>query len=313
MVPKPMLPLLAALLMCGVSMAQAQEDGMPEGATFENGLGMRFVRVAPGSFEMGQERGAGWADVGVLDRASAEAWIDSTTHTDWDEVPAREVMISRPFYLQTTEVTNAQYEQFDPDHRALRGKRGFSASDDEAAVFVTWEEAAAFCRWLSEEEGRPYLGGEDAGRYADVVLEHMEPLEPQGIIVRDAEGHERRVYGLFAALSFDEGETWPVKKLLTPGGTPRVIDCYGWVEDCYVDDTHAEIGGYLAEAQTPDGTIHLLSSGLHYRFNLPWLLEPMPAGECGKFGEFGKGRAGAEWVEWEERGEWGVWEGRRGV
>ena len=158
-----------------------------------------------------------------------------------------------------------------------------------------------------------YLGGEDAGRYADVVLEHMEPLEPQGIIVRDAEGHERRVYGLFAALSFDEGETWPVKKLLTPGGTPRVIDCYGWVEDCYVDDTHAEIGGYLAEAQTPDGTIHLLSSGLHYRFNLPWLLEPMPAGECGKFGEFGKGRAGAEWVEWEERGEWGVWEGRRGV
>ena len=23
--------------------------------------------------------------------------------------------------------------------------------------------------------------------------------------------------------------------------------------------------------QTPDGTIHLISSGLHYRFNLAWL------------------------------------------
>ena len=34
----------------------------------------------------------------------------------------------------------------------------------------------------------------------------------------------------------------------------------------------AEPLGYLAATQSPDGTIHLLSSGLHYRFNLPWLL-----------------------------------------
>jgi hypothetical protein len=38
-----------------------------------------------------------------------------------------------------------------------------------------------------------------------------------------------------------------------------------------MDETHAEPLGYLAATQTPDGTIHLLSSGLHYRFNLPWL------------------------------------------
>ncbi|MBM3493037.1 MAG: hypothetical protein FJX72_01750 [Armatimonadetes bacterium] len=30
-------------------------------------------------------------------------------------------------------------------------------------------------------------------------------------------------------------------------------------------------GGYLAATQTPDGVIHLISSRLHYRFNLGWL------------------------------------------
>lgn len=102
-------------------------------------------------------------------------------------------------------------------------------------------------------------------------------LTPQGITVRDAAGRERKVYGMFAALSYDDGLTWPVKKLITPGGPPRTVRCFGWVENCYLDDNHAEIGGYLAETQTPDGMIHLLSSGLHYRFNLAWLEQPMPA------------------------------------
>ena len=55
-----------------------------------------------------------------------------------------------------------------------------------------------------------------------------------------------------------------------------MVRCYGWVGQCLVDDEHAEIGGYLAETQTPDGVIHFISSGLHYRFNLPWLRQPMP-------------------------------------
>ena len=38
-----------------------------------------------------------------------------------------------------------------------------------------------------------------------------------------------------------------------------------------MDATHAEPKGYLAATQTPDGIIHLISSGIHYRFNLAWL------------------------------------------
>jgi hypothetical protein len=44
-----------------------------------------------------------------------------------------------------------------------------------------------------------------------------------------------------------------------------------------MDDNHAEHAGYLAGIQTPDGVFHLISSALHYQFNLAWLKEPMAA------------------------------------
>ena len=58
--------------------------------------------------------------------------------------------------MSSTEISNAQYEQFDPSHRALRGKLGFSTKDDEAVVFVNWFQAQEFCRWLSARTGRNY-------------------------------------------------------------------------------------------------------------------------------------------------------------
>ena len=117
------LPLLIALLWV---------PGPAVSAGFTNSLGMKMVRVEPGTFRMGSREG------------------------DWDEVPVHRVTISSPFHVSATEVTNAQYEQFDPEHKNLRGKLGFSREDDEAVVFVSWHEAVAFCEWLSEKEGRPY-------------------------------------------------------------------------------------------------------------------------------------------------------------
>jgi hypothetical protein len=101
--------------------------------------------------------------------------------------------------------------------------------------------------------------------------------EAKGILLTDASGKERRVYGMYAALSFDEGATWPLKRLVTAGGPPRQMDGGGNTHEFTMDDNHAEPGGYLAATQTPDGVIHLISSALHYRFNLAWLKQPMPA------------------------------------
>jgi len=101
--------------------------------TFVNSIGMKFVRIEPGAFLMGQGQGG-----------------------DWDERPVHKVTITKPFYMAVTEVTNAQFEQFDPQHHNLRGKLGFSSDDNEAVVFVRWHEADKFCEWLSKKEGRAY-------------------------------------------------------------------------------------------------------------------------------------------------------------
>ena len=75
---------------------------------------------------------------------------------NFDEQPARRVFIPKPIRMAATEVTNAQYEQFDPGHKMLHGKDGFSKADNEAVIFVNYGQATAFCTWLSKKEGKSY-------------------------------------------------------------------------------------------------------------------------------------------------------------
>jgi len=79
-------------------------------------------------------------------------------------------------------------------------------------------------------------------------------------------------FGLFASLSFDDGKTWPVKKLISDGKY-RELDGGAWTGPFIMDETHAEPKGYMAAVQSPDGIIHLISSRIYYAFNLNWLLK----------------------------------------
>jgi sulfatase modifying factor 1 len=94
--------------------------------------------------------------------------------------------------------------------------------------------------------------------------------------VVDYAGNEIDGFGLYGALSWDDGATWPVKKLITaiaPGQAARSFDGGGWTGMFVMTSTRAEPKGYLTAAQGPDGTIHLASSKLHYRFNFKWLVQ----------------------------------------
>lgn len=108
-----------------------------------NSIGMKLVRITPGEFMMGSG-------------AELPKTTDEWAKRDYDEAPAHKVKITKAFYLGVTEVTNAQYEQFDSEHKQLRGRDGVSKTDDEPVTFVTWQEAAAFCNWLSKKEGKTY-------------------------------------------------------------------------------------------------------------------------------------------------------------
>jgi len=114
--------------------AEAKKHGVP--VAFENDLGMRFVLIPAGTFLMGSP-GAGRRE----------------SDTPW------EVTVSQPFYSQITELTNAQYRRFRPDHDSGRiegesiedGEEGVLSldGDKQPVVQVSWEDAVAFSTWLS--------------------------------------------------------------------------------------------------------------------------------------------------------------------
>src|ERR1051325_11229223 len=127
--------------------AGVRSAALPKDKTFTNSIGMRLVRISPGTFRMGFDGAP------VTPEVAFQTW---QRNGDWDEQPAHDATISGAFYMAAFEVTNAEYEQFDPDHRKLRGKLGFSPGDRDAVVFVNWHDANRFCQWLSKKEGLPY-------------------------------------------------------------------------------------------------------------------------------------------------------------
>jgi formylglycine-generating enzyme required for sulfatase activity len=127
---------------------------MPSEREYTNSIGIRFIRIEPGTFRMGQLKTPLPSEILPIFRG--RGLFDTLNVGDYDEKPTHTVKITKPFYMAVFEVTNAQYEQFEPGHRKLRGKEGFSIEDNEAVTFVNWHDATAFCRWLSDREGIPY-------------------------------------------------------------------------------------------------------------------------------------------------------------
>ena len=89
-------------------------------------------------------------------------------------------------------------------------------------------------------------------------------------------GNTRRISGLYAALSEDEGETFTVMK-------PLVNEAFASKELPTLDGKHwtmsnstAEPLGYTSARQDEHGVIHVVSSRLSYHFNLVWLRSPPP-------------------------------------
>jgi len=122
---------------------------MPTGDEYVNFIGMKFTRVQPGSFLMGV--GKTPLPIELTNQRGTQP------EGDFDEKPNHTVEITEPFYVGIHEVTNFQYELFDPEHKKLRGKdEGLSKEDDEAVINVNWYEAQAYCQWLSDKEGVPY-------------------------------------------------------------------------------------------------------------------------------------------------------------
>jgi formylglycine-generating enzyme required for sulfatase activity len=102
-----------------------------------NSIGMKLKLIPPGEFDMGSKRG--------------------------DEKPIHRVRITRPFYLGRYHASRGQFQKFVEDQHyrtdaenfgaiSTWRKPGFEQSDEHPVLVVSWNDAAAFCKWLSKKD-----------------------------------------------------------------------------------------------------------------------------------------------------------------
>lgn len=100
----------------------------------KNSIGMGLVLIPPGQFRMGSP--------------PAEKDGNGTE----DQV---QVTLTRPFYLGTTEVTQAEWKQV-MGTKHWQGNDDARDGDDFPASYVSWDEARTFCKKLSAKENAAY-------------------------------------------------------------------------------------------------------------------------------------------------------------
>ncbi len=81
----------------------------------------------------------------------------------------REVRLRHPFYIGLKEVTNGQFREFQAAHDAGLFKNYSLNRDAQPAAQITWEQAAAFCNWLSRREGLPPAYVAKGGKLTPVI------------------------------------------------------------------------------------------------------------------------------------------------
>ncbi|HOD81876.1 MAG: Formylglycine-generating sulfatase enzyme [Planctomycetes bacterium ADurb.Bin126] len=119
---------------------QAQGQGGLMTLDMGNQVALRLARIPAGQFPMG-----------------------SSSETAWER-PVTPVKIEKPYWIGASEVTLKQYRQFDPTHQngiydrhyKDQVNRGYvmDADEDFPVIRVTWDEAMAFCKWLSAKTGK---------------------------------------------------------------------------------------------------------------------------------------------------------------
>ena len=141
MPPKPVVPNVANWPFPADKAQQMQAGLGAAGMMLDLGAGktLELKRIPAGAFAMGDINGYP------------------------DEYPVAKVAIRKPFWMATIEISLEQYQQFDGQH--VNGyydmhykdqvKPGYLMDSPQfPAIRVSWNEAMAFCRWLSTKTGK---------------------------------------------------------------------------------------------------------------------------------------------------------------
>ncbi len=298
--------IVAAALGLADEQVLGEVGAVPE--TIENSIGMRLVRIPAGDFEMGSEE-------------SREAVLRAFPYCDpiWlnSEHPRHSVRITKEFYIGQHEVTLAQFQTFckhaayqceaetdgklkwgyDERRRLveLPGLRpwapGFDIRPDHPVVYVTWNDANAFCGWLSAMEKRTYRlpteaeweyvcragtttryscgnDPEQTIRYGNVADQDIARLFDNPKITTWQDGKYVDTATPFPYLQGHDGSAWtsPVGRYLP--NAFGVCDMHGnvweWCADWYADDYYANSPRSDPKGPATGTTRVARGGGFHY-------------------------------------------------
>ncbi len=208
--------------------------------------GMGWVRIPAGSFV----RGTTDAEKDALTKAGV--W----NPTNAVEQPARDIRITRPFFISQTPVTQAVY-------KVVMGVSPSAFPGDDLPVdSVTWNDARAFCKALTARSGgkaRYRLPTEAEWEY--VCRAGSDGQYPRGedrSTVREADLNE---YAWYAANA--ENRTHPVanRRANAWGVYDMTGNVWQWCEDAFVPDYYAKSPSADPVARDPDATEQVLRGG----------------------------------------------------
>ena len=139
-----------------------------------NSIGMKLVTIPAGEFLMGAEEDR--ADTLNRFPYCDPKWLDG-------ELPRHKVRITKSFYMGQHEVTLRQFLKFshdakykieaerdgypnlgyDNEGRLIESNlfrpwdpKAWKIEMDHPVIYVSWNDAVAFCEWLSKQEGKTY-------------------------------------------------------------------------------------------------------------------------------------------------------------
>jgi formylglycine-generating enzyme required for sulfatase activity len=160
---------------------QARLQNYPQ--MIEAGSGQRLRLIMPGRFVMGAPRGQ-------QGRRANEF--------------QRQVELTRPYYIAEREVTNAQFRAFKASHSSgIVGDKTLDF-DQQPVVRVSWQEAAAYSNWLSQQDGLTPAYQNVAGK-----LELVQPVTNGYRLPSEAEWAWMARFAGNRKLKYPWGESMP--------------------------------------------------------------------------------------------------------
>lgn len=226
-------------------------SGMAQKAEMTNSIGMKFVLIKPGSFILGK-----FQPPYPTPKETAKAGTQQGPDTEYtpaqyklaqqlatqDAKPGFQVTIAKPFYIGAFEVTQAQWQQVMGTNPSIfQGNKVSGEAGNHPVENVTWQEAQAFLKKLTQLEGgkvRYRLPTEFEWEYAaragapdDIAWEEIRLAAQMGLQTTAPVGQKKpNAWGLYDTL----GNVWE------------------WVDDYYNEKLFAD------RVPPKSGKVHVL-------------------------------------------------------